>query len=63
MNLKTINILELSQLYSPWSDGLNERNHYSTNRIVQKFLDEGVFLELDVSRACWTQNTYIMVSS
>ena len=54
--------IEFSPSYSPWSNGLNERNHYSADRIVRKLMDEGVLLELAVSRACWTHNTNIMVS-
>ena len=56
------NKIEFSPSYSPWSNGLNERNHYSADRIVRKLMDEGVSLELAVSRACWTHNTNIMVS-
>ena len=44
--------IEFSPSYSPWSNGLNERNHYSADKIVQILLDEGVSLELAVSRAC-----------
>ena len=54
--------IEFSPSYSPWSNGLNERNHYSADRIVRKLMDEGVSLELAVSRACWTHNTNIMVN-
>ena len=53
--------IEFSPSYSPWSNRLNERNHYSADRIVRKLMDEGVSLELAVSRACWTHNTNIMV--
>merc|ERR1711867_322343 len=55
-------MIEFSPSYSPWSNGLNERNPYSADRIVRKLIDEGVSLELAVSRACWTHNTNIMVS-
>merc|ERR1711989_300231 len=54
--------VEFSPSYSPWSNGLNERNHYSADRIVRKLLDEGASLEMAVSRACWTHNTNVMVS-
>ena len=54
--------IEFSPSYSPWSNGLNERNHYSADRIVRKLMDEGVSLELAMSRACWTHNTNIMVN-
>merc|ERR1711895_43916 len=39
-----------------------KKNHYSADRIVRKLMDEGVLLELPVSRTCWTHNTNIMVS-
>ena len=54
--------IEFSPSYSPWYNGLNERNHNSAERIVIKLMDEGVLLELAVSRACWTHNTNIMVN-
>ena len=31
---------EFSPSYSPWSNGLNERNHYSADRIVKNLRDE-----------------------
>ena len=36
--------IEFSPTYSPWSHGLNERNHYSADRIERKLLDEGILL-------------------
>ena len=54
--------IEFSPSYSPWSNGLNERNHYSADRIVRKLMDEGVSLELAMGRVCWTHNTNIMVN-
>ena len=56
--------IEFSPSYSPWSNGLNERNHYSADRIVRKLLDEnqGMSLEQAACRASWTHNTNIMVS-
>ena len=49
-------VSEFSPSYSPWSNGLNERNHYITNRIVKKLMDEkkDISLEEAVSRASWT---------
>ena len=32
--------IEFSPSYSPWSNGLNERNHYSADRIVRKLMVE-----------------------
>ena len=54
--------IEFSSSYSPWSNELKERNHYSADRIVRKLLDEGILLELAVCRACWTHNTNVMVN-
>ena len=56
--------IEFSPSYSPWSNGLNERNHYSADRIVKKLMDENkeISLEQAVSRASWMHNTNIMVS-
>ena len=56
--------IEFSPSYGHWSNGLNERNHYSADRIVRKLMDEnqGMLLEQAVSRASWTHNTSIMVS-
>ena len=56
--------IEFSPSYSPWSNGLNERNHYSADRIVRKLMDENkeISLEQAVSRASWMHNTNIMVN-
>ena len=56
--------IEFSPSYSPWSNGLNERNHYSADRIVRKLMDENkeIPLEQAVSRASWIHNTNIMVN-
>ena len=56
--------IEFSPSFSPWSNGLNERNHYSVDRIVKKLMDENKDISLvqAVSRASWTHNTNIMVS-
>ena len=45
--------IEFSPSYSPWSNGLNERNHYSADRIVRKLIDEEseITLEEAVARA------------
>ena len=56
--------IEFSSSYSPWSNGLNERNHYSSDRIVKKLMDEkkDISLEEAVSRASWTHNANINVN-
>ena len=53
--------IEFSPSYSPWSNGLNEQNNYSVDRIVRKLLDknQGMLLEQAVGRASWTYNTNI----
>merc|ERR1712030_257805 len=45
--------------YSPWSNGINERNHYSCDIIVKKEMEEDkkVTLSEAVSMASWTHNT------
>ena len=32
--------IEFTPAYSPWSNGANERNHYSCDVIVRKILEE-----------------------
>ena len=56
--------IEFSPAYSPWSNGLNERNHYSADKTVKKIMDEkkNISLEEAVRRASWTHNTNINVS-
>ena len=56
--------IEFSPLYSPWSNGLNDTNHYSADRIVRKLMDEnqGMSLKMAVGRACWMHNTNIKES-
>ena len=39
--------IEFSPSYSPWSNRLNKRNHYSADRIVRKMLDEGSEITLE----------------
>ena len=45
--------------YSPWSNGMNERNHYSADQVVNKLMEEGVSLEDAVDMAAWTHNTNV----
>ena len=56
--------IEFSPSYSPWSNGLNEWNHYSADRIVIELMDENneKSLEEAVRRESWTHNTNVMVS-
>jgi hypothetical protein len=44
--------------YSPWSNGLNERNHYSADVIVKKIMAmDKITLQKAVEMAAWTHNT------
>ena len=47
--------------YSPWSNGLNERNHYSADVTVSKMLeaDKKMDLKTAVNMASWTHNTNV----
>merc|ERR1712055_702511 len=49
--------------YSPWSNGINERNHYSCDVIVKKVMEEDkkVTLQEASTMAAWTHNTNINV--
>ena len=51
--------IKLGPAHSPWSNGCNERNHYSADKIVDKIMesDKKVKLEEAVSIAGWTHNT------
>ena len=43
---------------SPWANGINERNHATADRIVQKIIDTdpAISLEEAVAMAAWTHN-------
>ena len=45
--------------YSPWSNGLNERNHHSCDIVVKKLLMEepGMKLQSAINKAAWVHNT------
>ena len=45
--------------YSPWSNGLNERNHYSCDRVLLKLMDENKNEDLQklINKAAWVHNT------
>ena len=53
--------IKFTPAYSPWSNGLNERNHYSADQVVKKmmFEDKKMTLEEAVTRASWTHNTNV----
>ena len=47
--------------YSPWSNGLNERNHASADQTIKKLLEEKKITLNDslVKAAAWTHNTSV----
>ena len=47
--------------YSPWSNRMNERNHYSSDVVVKKIMevDKKISLEQAVEMAAWTHNTNV----
>ena len=49
--------------YSPWSNGLNERNHHSADITVNKMMeaDKKLSLQKAVKMAAWTHNTNVNV--
>ena len=51
--------MKFSPTYSPWSNGVNERNHYSADLTVKKLMDENsnMTLEEAFSKAAWCHNT------
>lgn len=53
--------LKYGPCYSPWSNGTNERNHYSADQTVQKLLDDDSSLSLEdaVSAASWCHNVCV----
>ena len=46
---------------SPWANGINERNHATADRIVQKIMDTDPEIKLKeaVAMAAWTHNTNV----
>ena len=55
--------IEFTPGFSPWSNGDNERNHYSCNLIIKKVMEEdrSIMLQEAVNLASWTHNTIINV--
>ena len=51
--------IKFGPTYSPWSNGLNERNHYSADVTVRKMMevDKKMTLKTAVEMASWTHNT------
>ena len=55
--------IEFGPTYSPWSNGINERNHYSADIVVKKVqeTDRKLTLQKAVDLAAWTHNTNVNV--
>ena len=55
--------IEFGPAFSPWSKGINERNHYSVDMIVRKIRDEDskIMLQDAVNMATWAHNTNFKV--
>ena len=55
--------IKFTPAYSPWSNGVNERNHYNCDVIVKKIMDEDKKVSLGeaVDMASWTHNTNVNV--
>ena len=55
------NKIEFCPSYSPWSNGTNERNHYSCDVIVRKIKEEDDKIDLQeaINMATWTHNSNI----
>ena len=49
--------INFGPIYSPWSNGINERNHYSADQVVKK----KVSFQNIVNMAAWTHNTNVNV--
>jgi transposase InsO family protein len=52
-------VVNFGPTYSPWSNGINERNHYSADVTVKKIMevDRKLTLKKAVEMAAWTHNT------
>merc|ERR1712030_98948 len=55
--------IKFTPSYSPWSNGINERNHYSCDIIVKKVMEENrkIALQEAVTMSAWTHNTNVNV--
>ena len=55
--------IDFTRVFSPWSNRVNERNHYSCAVIVKKAMEEEKNLKLQtaVNMASWTHNTNVIV--
>ena len=55
--------IKFTPAYSPWSNGVNKRNHYSCDIIVKKVMEEDKKIKLEdaVKMASWTHNTNVNI--
>ena len=55
--------IKFTPVFLPWSNGVNERNHYNCDVIVRKIMDDDkkVGLGETVDMASWTHNTNVNV--
>ena len=55
--------IKFTPAFSPWSNGVNERNHYNCDVIVKKIMDEDKKIGLGeaVDMASWTHNTNVNI--
>ena len=55
--------IKFTPAYSPWSNRVNERNHYNCDVIVRKIMDEDKKISLSeaVDMSSWTHNTNVNV--
>ena len=55
--------IKFTPVYLPWSNGINERNHYNFDEIVRKIMDEDKKISLGeaVEMASWTHNLNVNV--
>ena len=54
--------VEFTPSYSPWSNGVNEQNHYSCDVAMKKIMEEDRKIQMKeaVMMAAWTHNTNVM---
>ena len=55
--------IKFTLAYSPWSNRINERNHYNFDVIVKKIMEEDKKIGLGkaVDMASWAHNTNVNV--
>ena len=53
--------IKFGPAYSPWANGINERNHASADKIILKIMEDDNKIKLDeaVSLTSWSHNTNV----